>query len=156
MTNFKSRLVSAIILLSLLTSCSNNSSTDNSSSKTDYSKNDTEKSNDNAPTSTYKTPERTSSVAEKDPYEIMEVAFEGSPEISKIKPMLEAVIEKYDLPKTDEYRLKVGSMLVSLRKASAVGVTEMEILKHIYQHGSNKISLPDQAGISATLLETSK
>jgi len=40
--------------------------------------------------------------------------------------MLEAVIENYDLPKTDEYRLKVGSMLVSLRKASAVGLTEME------------------------------
>lgn len=87
---------------------------------------------------------------------MMQVAFEGSPEISKIKPMLEAVLEKYDLPKTDEYRLKVGSMLVSLRKASAVGVTEMEILKHIYQNGSNKISLPDQAGLSATLLETSK
>jgi hypothetical protein len=86
----------------------------------------------------------------------MQVAFKGSPEISKIKPMLEAVIENYDLPKTDEYRLKVGSMLVALRKASAVGVTEMEILKHIYQNGSNKISLPDQAGISATLLETSK
>jgi len=59
---------------------------------------------------------------------MMQVAFKGSPEISKIKPMLEAVIEKYDLPKTDEYRLKVGSILVSLRKASAVGVTEMKFL----------------------------
>lgn len=156
MTNFKANLLSAFILLAFLASCSNNSSTDNSSSKTDYSNSEIDRSDNNNSTQTYKTPERTSSVAEKDPYEIMEVAFEGSPEISKIKPMLEAVIENYDLPKTDEYRLKVGSMLVSLRKASAVGVTEMEILKHIYQHGSNQISLPDQAGISATLLETSK
>lgn len=148
MTNIKSNLTAIIIASVLLTSCSNSSSTDYSSSPSN------EASNSTAPS--YTTPERTSSSNEKDPYEMMQVAFEGSPEISKIKPMLEAVLEKYDLPKTDEYRLKVGSMLVSLRKASAVGVTEMEILKHIYQNGSNKISLPDQAGLSATLLETSK
>ena len=148
MTNIKSNLTAIIIASVLLTSCSNSSSTDYSSSPSNESSNST--------TPSYTTPERTSSSNEKDPYEMMQVAFEGSPEISKIKPMLEAVLEKYDLPKTDEYRLKVGSMLVSLRKASAVGVTEMEILKHIYQNGSNKISLPDQAGLSATLLKTSK
>lgn len=148
MTNIKSNLTAIIIASVLLTSCSNSSSTDYSSSPSNESSNST--------TPSYTTPERTSSSNEKDPYEMMQVAFEGSPEFSKIKPMLEAVLEKYDLPKTDEYRLKVGSMLVSLRKASAVGVTEMEILKHIYQNGSNKISLPDQAGLSATLLETSK
>lgn len=148
MTNIKSNLTTIIIASVLLTSCSNSSSTDYSSSPSNETSNST--------TPSYTTPERTSSSNEKDPYEMMQVAFEGSPEISKIKPMLEAVLEKYDLPKTDEYRLKVGSMLVSLRKASAVGVTEMEILKHIYQNGSNKISLPDQAGLSATLLETSK
>ena len=85
----------------------------------------------------------------------MHIAFEGYPEVSEIKPMLEAVMDNYSFPKTDDTRLKVGNMLVVLRKASAVGVTEMQILKHIYQHGSNKISLPDQAGLSATLLETS-
>lgn len=148
MTNIKSNLTAIIIASVLLTSCSNSSSTDYSSSPSNETSNST--------TPSYSTPEWTSSSNEKDPYEMMQVAFEGSPEISKIKPMLEAVLEKYDLPKTDEYRLKVGSMLVSLRKASAVGVTEMEILKHIYQNGSNKISLPDQAGLSATLLETSK
>ena len=157
MTNFKSHLLSAFILLLFLFSCSNNTSTENSSRKTDDNSSKIDKSDSNVTTPTNKTPERTSSsVAEKDPYEMMQVAFEGSPEISRIKPVLEAVIQKYDLPKTNEYRLKVGSMLVSLRKASAVGVTEMEILKHIYQHGSNQISLPDQAGISARLLETSK
>lgn len=148
MTIIKSNLTAIIIASVLLTSCSNSSSTDYSSSPSNETSNST--------TPSYSTPERTSSSNEKDPYEMMQVAFEGSPEISKIKPMLEAVLEKYNLPKTDEYRLKVGSMLVSLRKASAVGVTEMEILKHIYQNGSNKISLPDQAGLSATLLETSK
>jgi PBP1b-binding outer membrane lipoprotein LpoB len=148
MTNIKSNLTALIFASVVLTSCSKNPSTNYSNSPS----NDTNSST----TPSYTTPEWTSSSNEKDPYEMMQVAFEGSPEISKIKPMLEAILEKYDLPKTDEYRLKVGSMLVSLRKASTVGVTEMEILKHIYQNGSNKISLPDQAGLSATLLEKSK
>jgi hypothetical protein len=158
MTNFKSNLILAFIALAFLVSCSNSTSPDNSSSANNSSSDtvsSSSSSNSNT-NSTYKTPERTRSVTMKDPYEMMHVAFEGSPEISKIKPMLEAVIEKYDLPKTDEFRLKVSSMLVSLRKASETGVTELEILKHIYQHGSNNISLPDQAGLSATLLETSK
>jgi hypothetical protein len=137
MTNIKFISIAVLIMLALLTSCSSNSS---SSSSTSSSSSD----------------DSTSIVAEKDPYEIMHIAFEGSPEVDKIKPLIEAVMNNYQLPLTNENKLKVGSMLVSLRKASAVGVTEMEILKHIYQHGSNKISLPDQAGISATLLETSK
>ncbi len=90
------------------------------------------------------------------PYEMMHVAFSGSPAIHEIKPMLEAVIEYYGLAKTDETRLKVGSMLVSLRKGSVKGVSEMAILRHIHDYGSNKISLPDQAGLSVTILELNR
>jgi hypothetical protein len=92
----------------------------------------------------------------KDAYEIMHVAFVGSPDIESIRPMLESVMETYGFIKTDDNRLKIGNMLVTLRQSSAVGVTEMDILKHIYQYGSNAITLPEQAGLSATLLETSK
>ena len=133
MKNFRIRIAETLVILAILTSCSNNNSSPYSSSGNS-----------------------TSAVEEKDPYEIMHIAFEGYPEIVEIKPLLEAVMETYSFPKTDENRLKVGNMLVALRKASTVGVTEMEILKHIYQHGSNKISLPDQAGLSATLLEVDK
>jgi len=78
---------------------------------------------------------------------MMEVAFEGYPSTNDIKPMMESIMKKYDLEITEENLQKVASMLVSLRKASKVGVTEIELLKHIYQKGSDKISLPDQAGI---------
>lgn len=128
-------------LFVFVTSCTSNSSSGNS------------KSNN----SNYSIPDNSKNIiTEKDPYEIMHVAFEGSPEIDKIKPMLEAVLDNYSLPKTDVYRLKVGNMLVALRKASAVGVTEMKILKHIYQNGNNKLTLPQQAGLSATILEKSE
>ncbi len=134
MTNFKLKSIAILVAVAILTFCSNNTSSDNSTSSSSSS----------------------TSVAEKDPYELMHLAFEGSPEVSEIKPMLEAVMDKYNFPKTNDNRLKVGNMLVALRQASTVGVTEMEILKHIYQEGSNQISLPDQAGLSVTLLETSK
>lgn len=134
MINFKLKSIAILVAIAILTFCSNNTSSDNSTSSSSSS----------------------TSVAEKDPYELMHLAFVGSPEVSEIKPMLDAVMDKYNFPKTNDNRLKVGNMLVALRKASPVGVTEMEILKHIYQEGSNQISLPDQAGISATLLETSK
>jgi len=98
----------------------------------------------------------TPSVSEHDPYEMMHVAFEGEPEIDKIKPLIETILERYKMPINDEFRLKVGSMLIDLRKNSKVGVTEMDILKHIYQNYTPNISLPDQAGLSSTLLENSK
>lgn len=91
---------------------------------------------------------------EADPYEMMHSVFVGNPEISEIRPLVEGVLKKYSLPATDEYRLKVGSMLVTLRKHNEGKITEMELLKHIFQHGSNRISLPDQAGLSATILLT--
>jgi cytochrome bd-type quinol oxidase subunit 1 len=89
-------------------------------------------------------------------YEMMETAFEGYPNKSDLKPMMESVMNRHKLEVNEVNLQKVGSMLVSLRKASKVGVTEMEILKHIYQNGSEKISLPDQAGISAVELELTK
>ncbi|MBN3519323.1 hypothetical protein JYB62_04855 [Algoriphagus lutimaris] len=87
-----------------------------------------------------------------DPYEMMEAVFIGNPSISQIKPLVEGVLKKYSLPQTDEYRLKVASMLVSLRKHEEGKITEMQILKHIFYYGSNKIPLPDQAGFSVVFL----
>lgn len=94
--------------------------------------------------------------AQKDPYEIMHVVFEGSPDASSVKKMMEPVIIRYNMPQNDDTRLKIANMLLGLRKQSAVGVTEMDLLKHIYQHGYDKVTLAQQAGISATILESTK
>lgn len=89
-------------------------------------------------------------------YEMMEVAFDGYPSTNDIKPMMESVMKTYNMQVTEENLQKVASMLVSLRKESKVGVTEMEILKHIYQNGSTTNSLPDQAAVSFLHLESTK
>lgn len=89
-------------------------------------------------------------------YEMMETAFEGFPDESEIKPMMEAVLKNYNMAITDDNLEKVASTLINLRKESKVGVTEMDILKHIYQNGSTANSFPDQAAISFLYLESTK
>ena len=74
-----------------------------------------------------------SSITDKDPYEVIHIAFEGFPDKEDVQPMLEAVMKRYNMTVTNDNIIKVGNMLVTLRQDSKVGVTEMEILKHIYQ-----------------------
>ena len=89
-------------------------------------------------------------------YSMMEVAFEGNPSTSEIKPMMEEVMKAYNLEVNEENLQKVASMLVSLRKESKVAVTEMEILKNIYQKGDRNVPLTTQAAISLMNLEQTK
>ena len=89
-------------------------------------------------------------------YGMMEVAFEGNPSTSEIQPMMEEVMKNYKLEVNEENLQKVASMLVSLRKESKVAVTEMEILKNIYQTGDRNVPLTTQAAISLMNLEQTK
>lgn len=91
--------------------------------------------------------------SEVDPYIMMNSVFYGSPKIENIKALMEPVIERYKLPKNDDTRLRVSSVLLELRKSSETGVTEMQILTHIYLYGSDMITFPEQAALSSTLLE---
>lgn len=97
-----------------------------------------------------------SSTGQPNAYEMMHTVFVGNPEISVIKPLIEKILKMYSLPNTEEYRLKISSAVLSLRKSSAIGVTEMDILKHTYQNGDVTISLPDQLGYSSFFLEKNK
>ena len=89
-------------------------------------------------------------------YEMISDAFEDAPAQHEIKPLLENVMDKYHYSKTEDHKLGVANMLVELRKSSAVGVTEMEILKHMYQEGDSRNTIDKQAALSATILEISK
>lgn len=91
-----------------------------------------------------------------DAYTMMETAFEGYPKKSEIQPMMKKVMDMYGYPETEENLQRFGSVLVSLRKNSVLGVTEMDILKHVYQFGSTDIDFPEQAAISALYLEKYK
>jgi hypothetical protein len=89
-------------------------------------------------------------------FEKIHIAFGGMPDIEKVKPLLEAVMNRYKIVINNDNVLKVANVLVALKNESKVGVTEMEILKHIYQNGLTGVDYPTQAGLSAGLLEQYK
>jgi hypothetical protein len=89
-------------------------------------------------------------------FDKIHIAFEGMPETGKVRPLLEAVMNRYKIVINNDNVLKVANVLVALKNDSKVGVTEMEILKHIYQTGSTSIDYSTQAAISAGLLEQYK
>lgn len=89
-----------------------------------------------------------------DVYSQVELAFIGNPPKSATQPVLEAVLEKSDLPITDENISKTASCLVALRKESKRGVTEMQIADRMLSYGKSEMSLPERAGIAFTILES--
>jgi len=93
---------------------------------------------------------------EPEPYEKIHIAFEGFPNIEVIKPLLESVMTRYNIIINNDNILKCANVLITLKNDSKVGVTEMDILKHIYQKGTSKIDYATQAAISYTYLESTK
>jgi hypothetical protein len=91
-----------------------------------------------------------------DPYQIIDSVFEGYPDKSQVQPMLEAVMKRYNFPVTNDNILTAGNVLYDLKRASRVGITEMEIVRHMYQQGSAEGSMFEQARISAAALETTR
>lgn len=65
-------------------------------------------------------------------------------------------MQKHKMPVNSENILKAGNALVILHEKSAIGVTEMEILKHAYQNSIKGASMAEQLGFSATILDETK
>lgn len=91
-----------------------------------------------------------------DEYEMVSTVFEGNHSREDIKPLVDKVLKMYDMPVNRENVLKISSAILDLKKESAVGVTEMDILKHIYQKGDPSIDFVEQVVISFNVLERSK
>lgn len=85
--------------------------------------------------------------------EMMVDVFEGNHSKTKVKDKMDAVMTAYNVEITQKNYEKCGSVLVSLRKAT--GVTEIDIIDNMVEANTGKdgISFPDQAGLSAFLLE---
>jgi hypothetical protein len=85
--------------------------------------------------------------------EMMADVFEGNHSKVTVKEKMDAVMTAYNVEITEKNYEKCGSALVSLRKAT--GVTEIDIIENMLKAntGESGISFPDQAALSATLLE---
>lgn len=89
-------------------------------------------------------------------FQKIHIAFEGMPDVERVQPLLEEVMKSYKIVINNENVMKCANVLVTMKNQSKVGVTEMDILKNVYQTGSTEFDYPTQVAISATLLEKSK
>lgn len=93
-------------------------------------------------------------VADMSALEQMELAFEGNPKVSTIKPKVDQALRLYGHALTEDNYSRAGSTLVALRQQN--GVSEMDILDYMicsYVPGSN-VTFPDMAALSSVALLT--
>lgn len=86
-------------------------------------------------------------------YELLSGAFENRPSTDQIRKLIDRVMENHRLEINYVNINKCGSTLIRVKELSAIGVTEMDILKHMYQYGDHTKDFPTQAAISASYLE---
>ena len=93
-----------------------------------------------------------SSSAPSDPLAQMEIAFKGSYSKAQIKERIDKAMKLYNVPLTNEYYSRAGSVLVTLRKK--VGPREMDILSYMIRSYVTGvvIEFPEAAAISALFL----
>lgn len=89
-------------------------------------------------------------------YLSMHETFVGKPDTAIIKPLVKRLLAKYGSELFDDDPAMLGQMTTEFRKMSVVGVTEMDILKHIYQHGDRCEPLDKNIVMSYMRLEKRK
>jgi len=62
---------------------------------------------------------------------VLHEVFKGKPERAATKKLMTAVMTRYNIEENHENLDRCGSALLSMKKSSAIGVTEMQILKHM-------------------------
>ena len=87
--------------------------------------------------------------------EMLSSVFTGGYTQKDIKEKMDAVFTLYKMPITGDDYLKAGNTLTSLRKSSANGVTEMDIIMHMIlaDTGWQGVTFDEQAGTSARTIE---
>jgi hypothetical protein len=89
-------------------------------------------------------------------YEKIHIAFEGMPDKNVVKPLLESVMKRYKIIINNKNVEGCANVLVLQKNESKIGVSEMEILKDMYQNGDSNNTFPEQAVYSALYLEKTK
>jgi len=87
-----------------------------------------------------------------DPLAQMEIVFKGNYSKAQIKERIDKAMKLYNVPLTNEYYSRAGSVLVELRKE--IGPSEMAILSYMIRSHVPGVAIefPEAAGLSASFL----
>ena len=89
-------------------------------------------------------------------YEQFQTVFKGNPRAEEIQKLMDAIIEQYGMENTDKLKNQIASALLGMSNDSAVGVTEMDIMKYMYQNPQLAKPLPTAIAEAAFILEKIK
>jgi hypothetical protein len=81
----------------------------------------------------------------------MSVVFSGEPPTREVRSKIEQTIQSYDLPSNDEQKMKIGDILLTLRKK--YGVSEMDIIVCVNVSSANFNSFKKAAAKCVARLE---
>lgn len=87
-----------------------------------------------------------------DPIEQMVVAFDGDPDPVEVRRLVDEALRLYGLPANDDYRSRVGDVLVTM--SNEFSIPEMEILQctiDSYVSGVD-LELPEAIALAANFL----
>ena len=88
-------------------------------------------------------------------YDTIASAFKGNPKAENVKQLIDTVLKQCNMEVTRDNVTHFAKKLVEKRKANKGGMTEMNILKEMYQHGTSA-DLATRLGTAATKLEQTK
>jgi len=90
----------------------------------------------------------------EDPHQVLSNVFKGNPAKEEIIPVIERILEIYNLPNTPDQIGKIGNMALVMRKKSIMGFTEMQLLRCMARLGDTKIAnVSEQAAICSMSLD---
>ena len=88
-------------------------------------------------------------------YDTIANAFKGNPKAENVKELMDTVLKQCNMDITRDNVTHFANELVTKRKATKVGISEMDILKEMYQHGTSA-DLDTRLGTAAAKLEQRK
>jgi len=89
-------------------------------------------------------------------YEQFHSVFKGEPETEDISKLMDGILDQYHMEHTEINKQKLGSVFYSLRTKSAIGISEMQLMKYAYQNYDPKDSFVVCASKAAVVLEYTK
>jgi hypothetical protein len=89
-------------------------------------------------------------------YEQFHTIFKEEPSAEDIGKLMDAILDQYHMEHTEKNKQRLGSVFYDLRTKSAIGITEMQLMKYVYQNYNPKEDFVLCASKAAVVLEYTK
>ena len=143
----------ALLLLCLFSACNNQNSGDSADTDTTttiHPPMDSTVTDAGSSLGNYPTPEPGIGA-----YDTIAAGFKGNPDAKNVKQLMDTVLRQCNMEVSHDNVMRFANALEVRRKNSKAGVTEMDLLKEMHQHGT-ATDLDKRLETATTVLEKTK